>query len=129
MICEHFIYALRSEGYKLLKTNGVNKLIGDQNLKQLIHCGDNLALNQDAWLVHYWPEEKLLSYSHIKRAQDKYGRNGLSNHTFLVPIRELISPLESFLLDHVDYADSFENSLVPIQLDVKAVNNVIVNLE
>jgi hypothetical protein len=80
--CEHFIYALFNEGYKLHATPNLKKLLNDDNLKYLCHIGDKTK--QETVVQVWFPTENLLSVSSIHQTSDKYGRKGIWNHTILV---------------------------------------------
>ena len=82
---DHFIYALFNRvGYKLLKTDGVSKQVCDATLHYLQNVGAHVK--SEAYIQVYWPNENVLSVSLVKPVTDEFGREGVWNHTILVPI-------------------------------------------
>ena len=100
MNSEQFIYALTSEGYKLTKSNGLDKLITPQTVKYILaKCKEYTPPNQVTILFF---DEQVLSVSYLTVARDNFGREGTCNHTFIVGIEDYISftdPAKIFSLE------------------------------
>lgn len=87
--CEHFIYGLFPDGYKLLKSKGVNQLLSSQSLYMLRQLRESKKL--------WWDSERVVTVSHVESAQDQFERDGVWNHTVVVPIityLQIIHPSE-----------------------------------
>jgi len=87
--CEHLIYALiEGIGYKLYQTPNASKLLSKQNLQYLYHVGDNAE--QEVYLQIWFPTENVLAVTYIRPVRDEYTRDGVWNHTILLPITDYL---------------------------------------
>ncbi len=81
---EQFLFALADDGrYYFIKSPGVELILSDSNIQDLrMRKRDN----GPQWL----PTEQVVAIQHIEPTSDKSGREGVWNHTILIPIREYI---------------------------------------
>ena len=84
MICEHFIHGhFNGVGYKLIKTDGVDKLISTKTL--------NILKGYDSDKKVFWPyPENVFSFTFTHNGSDEYGRRTVWNHTMLVSVEEYL---------------------------------------
>ena len=115
MPIEHFLYALFPDGkLGLIKTSGVNKILTDKSMEFLRKKTCN---GEPYWL----PTEQVVAIQHIEQATDKDGREGVWNHTLLIPIGEYIrltDPCKLFskyFIPKISVFDKSPESLEPIK--------------
>jgi hypothetical protein len=87
MKLEHFWYGLTDgDGYVFKRSSKVLSILRDSSLRYL----QSLPAKKDA--VYSWlPTEQLVAISTVTKAKDNARREGVANHTVLVPIKQYIS--------------------------------------
>jgi hypothetical protein len=96
--CEQFIYAMFDNyGYKppIVSPNLLH-IISQDMLQKLIHVGDKEK--HETIIPLYWEPEKLITISYIKLVEDKFGRQGIWNHTIIIRVKDFIYYAQPTLL-------------------------------
>ena len=80
---EQFIYALTPKGYVLTKSKGVDTALRQTTIRKL--C--KLKQSDDLW----HPHEECLTLSTVESVTDQFHREGVRNHTLIVPIVDYLA--------------------------------------
>jgi len=107
---EQFIYALTDNGYVLSKSGGVDNLLKQSSIRIL--CGLNKSESQ------WWNAESCITVSTVKTVQDNFKREGVHNHTLVVPVLEYLGYTQPsrLLSTHRWNGEAVPNKLEAIQL-------------
>lgn len=82
---EQFLFAMDENGiYQFIKSPGVTSLLSDASLQYLRQKQHNN--NEPYWL----PTEQCVAVQYIDHVKDGDNRDGVWNHTLLIPIDEYI---------------------------------------
>jgi len=84
MKIERFFYGMINGKIILLKTNGVNAILSDDNFQFLRKLTPKD--NNQWWL----PAEQIVALSHVEEVDDDNGRTWVQNQTLLIPIHDYI---------------------------------------
>lgn len=86
MKLEHFWYGLTNgDGNIFKRSNKVLSTLTPKNLEVL----QGLKANKD-FQVNWLPTEQIVAVSSVENAKDRDGRQGVTNHTLLIPIKQYL---------------------------------------
>jgi hypothetical protein len=85
-----------NRGVKFLRSPRVNQILSEESKDHLLKLGADLA--GETIVQTTLCKDKLIAFSYLKPTRDEFGRQGVWNHTILVPC----SAIHKFLLDRVD---------------------------
>ena len=113
MKIERFFYGMINGKIYLSKTDGVTKILSDQNFQFLRKLTPK---DNDQW---WFPVEQVISVSHIEEVDDDDGRTWVQNQTLLIQIYdyiELTKPTELFQNFFEPILDAPPEKLKPINM-------------
>lgn len=118
MLVEHFIYGyVPKNGYRLVKSRGVTRLLSDTQLQYLSHMGDRAT--ELTYSQFWFPDSDVLAISKITPVKDEYHRDAVWNHTLLVNMRDYLEytkPSHVFDAYFLPQQTTLSNPLPPIEV-------------
>jgi len=97
LICERFIYGLfNNAGYKAVYSPQAKKLLTKESLEKL----QNLHLRKKRLtdiMTMQFPSEGVVTRSYLHATRDRYGREGIINHTVILKVSEFFQEFPEVL--------------------------------
>lgn len=100
------------QGYKLIKSRGINTLLSSENMALLRSLGNNI--HKEQCFRVYFPNNDVFAISFLRPTVDRFGRKGSWNHTILIPTDALTTLLHPHFIHNLDAPPI---SLEPIMID------------
>ena len=88
---EEFYYGLTNGSIKLKFTNPEAKKMLKQRSLEYLTSYQLQRQEHERWERQYLPTEDLLTFTHLYRSQDSYGRPIENNHTIIVKVQDYLN--------------------------------------
>lgn len=110
-----FIYGLFGDNYAYIRSGFASEFLSEEAQNFLQHIGDRLAEEKDIWNIL----EGILAISFIRFKRDRYSRQAVWNHTFLVKFEDYLQrtqPISIFKPYFIKELGEMPKSLEPIEI-------------